>query len=214
MKPIQFKSLLSAALFVLAAAGCSSPSYQKAENASSSLEDAAKVIRKGNGQIDAVLFAMSSLVNSPAADLKPQFEKFDSAVNTLESLSKEVNKESVAMQTQGADYFRNWDLELAKIQNEDIRARSTERKNTVAARFEKLRAGYVQTRTDFAPLMSDLKDIRTALATDLTTGGLASIKGSANEAQANVAPLRVSLSRLEEDFKALGVSLSSTSTTR
>jgi hypothetical protein len=214
MKPIQFKSLLSAALLALVAAGCSSPSYQKAENASSSLEDAAKVIHKGNGQIDAVLFAMSSLVNSPAADLKPQFEKFDSAVNTLESLSKEVNKESVAMQTQGADYFRNWDLELAKIQNEDIRARSTERKNTVAARFEKLRAGYVQTRTDFAPLMSDLKDIRTALATDLTTGGLASIKGSANEAQDNVAPLRVSLSRLEEDFKALGVSLSSTSTTR
>ena len=57
--------------------------------------------------------------------------------------------------------------------------------------------------------MSDIKDIRTSLATDLTAGGLASIKSTANKANENVTPLRESLTNLEADFKALGIALSS-----
>ena len=189
--------------------GCaSSTGYDKAADTSTSLEKTAQNIHKGNGQIDAVLFALSSLVDSPAADIKPQFEKFNSAVGKLESLSNDVNTQAAAMQTQGADYFRSWDVELAKIQNEDIRSRSADRKNAVAARFDKVRVSYVQTKAAFIPFMSDIKDIRTALATDLTADGLASVKSFAKKANKNAAPLHESLTDLEADFKALGVALS------
>jgi hypothetical protein len=198
------------AAVILLMAGCASSSgYQKAGDTSSTIEKTAHNIHKGNGQIDSVLFALSSLVNSPETDVKSQFEKFNTSVRKLEKLSNEVNAQAAAMQTQGADYFRTWDEELAKIQNEDIRSRSTERKNIVAARFEKVRISYAQAKADFVPFMSDLKDIRTALATDLTAGGIASVKKVANQADANAAPLRISLTTLEEDFKALGISLSS-----
>lgn len=199
----------SIAAVVLLMAGCASHGYQKAGDTSTTIEKTARNIHKGNGQIDAVLFALSGLVNSPAADIKPQFDKFDSAVKKLDSLAKDVNDEASAMQAQGADYFRTWDEELAKIQNEDIRARSSDRKTAVAASFDKVRVSYVQTKASFIPFMSDLKDIRTALATDLTAGGVASIKGVANKANENVTPLRESLTDLEADFKALGIALSS-----
>jgi len=204
--------LLSASIaaVVLLMAGCASTGYEKAGDTSTAVEKAARGIHKGNGQIDSVLFALSSLVNSPEADLKSQFGKFNTSVSKLEKLSNDVNEQAVAMQTQGADYFRTWDEELAKIQNEDIRSRSTDRKNAVAARFEKVRISYAQTKADFVPFMSDLKDIRIALATDLTAGGIASIKKIANKADDNAAPLRKSLTTLEDDFKALGISLSST----
>jgi hypothetical protein len=78
----------------------------------------------------------------------------------------------------------------------------------VAAQFERVRLSYVQTNADFAPLMSDLKDIRTLLATDLTTGGLASIRGRATQANDKMPPLRTSLIHLSADFKELGVALS------
>lgn len=209
MKP---NSLLSASLaaVVLLMAGCASTGYDKAGHTSSTIEKTARSIHKGNGQIDSVLLALSSLVNSPEADLKAQFEKFNASVSKLEKLSDDVNAQSVAMQTQGTAYFRSWNEELAKIHNEDIRSRSTDRKNAVAARFEKVRISYARTKADFLPFMSDLKDIRTALSTDLTAGGIASIKSVANKADNNSGPLRTSLTNLEQDFKDLGVSLSAT----
>lgn len=210
---MKLKSILSASLVATVAclmAGCASHSYDKAAVTSTSLEKAAQNIHKGNGQIDTVLFALSNLVNSPDANIEPQFHKFSAAVSKLESLSNDVTTQTAAMQTQGNDYFRSWDLELAKIQNEDIRSRSTDRKNAVAARFNKVRMSYVQTQAAFTPFMSDLKDIRTALSTDLTAGGIASIKSVANHADNNVTPLRESLSALEAEFKALGIALSST----
>jgi hypothetical protein len=138
-------------------------------------------------------------------------EAIDAALGKLESLSDDVSKQNAAMQAQGADYFRNWDAELAKIQNEDIRSRSAMRKNAVAARFDRVRVSYVKTKAAFQPFLSDLKDIRTSLATDLTVAGVASNKSTANKAQNNVTPLRESMSELEADFKALGVSLSASS---
>jgi Protein of unknown function (DUF2959) len=207
------KYYLSASITALALVlgGCASTGYEKAGHTTASIEKTAREIHKGNGQIDAVLFALSSMVNNPEADIKPQFAKFDAALGKLESLATDVSEQNAAMQAQGAAYFRNWDAELAKIQNEDIRSRSAERKGVVAARFEKMRVSYVNTKATFQPFLSDLKDIRTSLATDLTTAGVASIKSTANNAQRNVTPLRESMSELEADFKALGVSLSASS---
>lgn len=199
----------SVAILISLLTGCASTGYDKAQATSGTLEKAAQNIRKGNGQIDAVLFALSSLVDSPAADLKPQFNKYRDAVDKLESLYSDVRKQVADMQANGANYFSSWDLELAKIQNEDIRSRSTDRKNMVAAHFERVRASYSQAKIDFAPFMTELKDIRTALATDLTSGGLVSIRPSVQNAQDDATPLRISLTRLEEDFKTLGVALSS-----
>lgn len=198
----------SLAAAVLLASGCASTGHKQAAHASTSLEKTAHEIRLGNGQIDAVLFSLDSLVHSPAPDLKAQFNKFDSAVTKLESLSKDVTDRAADMQKEGADYFRTWDEELAKIQNESIRSRSTVRKNIVAANFERVRVSYMNTRASFTPFMSDLKDIRTALAMDLTVAGLASVKPAAANARTNAVPLRESIYTLESDFRTLGVSLS------
>jgi type IV pilus biogenesis protein CpaD/CtpE len=208
---MKFTALVSISLIavVLFMAGCASTGYNKAGATTTSIEQTAAKIQQGNEQIDTVLIALSSLMNSPEADIRRQFEEFNTAVSKLETLSNEVNTNATAMQVQGADYFRTWNVELAKIQNENIRKRSTERKNTVAARFDAVRANYARTKADFAPFMSDLKDIRTALAMDLTAGGLVSIKSASSKAKENALPLRRSLSNLAADFTSLGISLSS-----
>jgi hypothetical protein len=123
-------------------------------------------------------------------------------------LADDVSSHAAAMKEQGTDYFNKWDEELAKIQSEDIHTRSLDRKNEVAAHFERVRVSYAQATANFTPLMSDLKDIRTALGTDLTLGGLASIKGLSSKANDKGVPLRESLVRLSADFKDLGVALS------
>lgn len=210
MKSIRFLLLATVLGF---SAGCATTAHQRAGNTSSSLREAALGVDRSNAQIDVVLATLSDLVNSPHANLKSQFNAFSGAVTKLEAEAKSVNDQAAAMQEQGAAYFQQWDTELATIQNENIRTRSLDRKNTVSARFDKVRASYVQARADFAPFLSDLRDIRTALTADLTAGGLASIKSVSDKAGRNVYPLRASLSGLAVDFKTLGVSLSASTPT-
>ncbi len=208
MKPFAPYALIASAVLV---GGCASAGYDKAADTSVSVRETANSISRGSAQVDATLATLTDLVNSPAENIKPQFQKFDDSVTKLSSLAKEVSEDAADMEKEGSDYFKKWDEELAKINNEDIRSRSTERKTEVSERFSRVRVSYVRAKNAFAPLMSNLKDIRTALATDLTGAGIASIRSTANQAKADAGPLRDSLYELAADFRALGVSLSSSS---
>ncbi len=212
MKPFLPLAVLAASLPLFA--GCASSGYQKAGKTSTSLQATAHGIDHALVPLDNVVAALSDLVNNPQPDITPQFKKYSTAVNKLESLADDVRDHATGMRAQGAAYFKNWDLELAKIQNEDIHSRSLDRKNTVAAQFERVRVSYARTTTEFTPFMSDLKDIRTALATDLTAGGLTSIKGLSTRANEKVLPLRESLIGLSTDFRSLGVALSTATPTQ
>ena len=191
-------------------AGCASTGYDKAGGTSTSTEKAAQIIEKSSTQVDQVMAALSDLVNNPGAYLKVQFQKFNLAMNDLESSVKTVHSRVADMQKQSDDYFKNWDAELAKIQNEGIRRSSAERRKAVAAQFDAVQASYNQVKTNFDPFVSDLKDVRTALSTDLTTGGVASIKGVVASAAKSAVPLRKSLDALAKDCNDLGASLSAT----
>jgi hypothetical protein len=199
---------LTLATCALLFAGCASSGYKQAARTSSSLQDAAQGIDQSLAPLDIALATLTDLSDNPRADITAQFKKYRAAVTRLESTSDTMRVNATAMKERGADYFKTWDEELAKIRNEDIHTRSLDRKNAVAARFERVRVSYVQATADFAPLMADLKDIRTALATDLTPGGLASIKGLAAKANLQAPALRMALSQLSADFKELGVALS------
>lgn len=192
------------------ATGCTSSSnYSKAGEVSSSLHQGALSIDEDQAQVDAALIALADLVNNPGADLKPQFQQFELSVDKLVVLSTEVNRVSAAMQAQGASYLAQWDTDSATIQDEGIRAKSIARKNVVAANLERVRVSHAQTQAAFEPFISRLTDVRTALATDLTTGGIASVKRAANDAEAEAAPVREALRELSIDFSGLSASLAS-----
>jgi hypothetical protein len=208
MKTVKRSVVLAIAAALIS--GCSSPSYEKAASTSTSLQRAAEVIDKSSVQIDMVLAALSELVTTPGADLETQFQTYTSLMEGLQSLSENVREKADEMQTAGAAYFQKWDEDLAKIHNEDIRARSTERKKEVSARFDRVRASYQEASADFAPFMSDLKDVHTVLGADLTAGGLTSIKDVLDKANRDAVPLRESLAKLSKEFRELGVSLAAT----
>lgn len=207
------KTLLPVAIAIAAIAlmsGCSSTGYEKAGSTSASLQKAAAGIDKGSTQIDTALAALTDLVNNSGADIKPQFKKFDSSVSALQATAENVSAAAASMREKGNDYFKDWDQQLALIKNEDIKSRSAERKAEVQSKFTAVKQGFLLTGDAFKPFMSELKDIRTALTTDLTAGGLASVKEVVGKANADVVPLREAISKLSADFKALGVSLSAT----
>ena len=205
MKKLTILSLVvTAAVF---AAGCASTGYKKADATASYLESTADRIDKGAVQIDSATAALTELVSQPEADLAGQFKKYSSAVSGLESVAKDVASRATKIQQLGATYFQQWDEQLAMIQNEDIRNNSAERKAAVIKQFDQVKTSYDEARSAFNPLLADLRDIRTALSTDLTPAGVSAINKSMTKVNEHAAKVRKSLGDLAVQFKDLGKSL-------
>ena len=201
-------TLISALLLM---SGCASTSnYKKADSTSDSLEATAQIVNQSNLQAGVVTKELKSLLESPSQNIRPQFEKFDSAVSKLDTLTKDLYVRSTSIQSKGADYFTSWDEDLATIRNEDIRSRSAERRQTMAARFEEVRISYEKVKTELTLFVSNLKDIRTVLATDLTTDGLGSLKDTAEDSGERAKQLEKTLGHLEVEFRDLSASMSTT----
>lgn len=208
MKKIQ--TLIPRLLFVslvAALAGCASANYQKGAGTAAGLTASADKIAAGKGKIETTLAVLNDLVTSPQGDLVPKFKKYTSAVKDLQSTASEVKSKYEAMRDGGNDYFKAWDEQLAQIKNEDLKTRSAERKTEVMQKFADIKRSYTEASVAFTPFMNNLKDVETVLSTDLTTGGIESIKGIATQLNTSGSELMASVDKLATQFRELGVAM-------
>jgi ABC-type transporter Mla subunit MlaD len=208
-KLIQLTSNLALVVAIAALAGCKSGNYEKGASTAAGLTESANKIGAAQGKIDAAVNSLNDLVNNPQGDLVPRFKKFNAAVSDLESSAKSVSGNVADMRSTGKEYFQKWDEQLATIKNEDIKSRSVERKNEVQTKFTNIKKTYEETAMAFKPFMAELKDIQSALSTDLTPGGVAALKGPADKVNKDAVPLKASVDKLGAQFKDLGVAMSS-----
>ncbi len=197
---------IAATLAVLA--GCTTKSnYQQGAATGAQLVDASGKIADGTGQIDATLASLNDLVNNPQGDLVPKFKKFNDNVASLQALADNVKSRFTDARVKGNQYFQDWDAQIATIRNQDIKDASTKRRNAVMQEYNDLKRSYAQTQISLDPFMSDLKDIQTALSSDLTVGGVGAVKGAADKANNHGAQLKASLLQLSSDFRTLGTAM-------
>jgi hypothetical protein len=203
------KTLIQIVIPVFAAtllAGCTSANYQKGSATGAGLQDSADRMHQGAVKIDTTLTNLNDMVNNPG-DLAAQFKKYTASVADLESSAKNVEGKVASMRGKGNEYFNAWDAQTAQIKNEDIKQRSAARKAEMQHKFTDIRMNYTKATEQFKPFLADLKDIQTALATDLTVGGVNSIKGAADKANKDAVPLKATIEDLAGQFKDLGVAM-------
>ena len=134
------------------------------------MTESANKAAAGRVKIDTALASLNDLVNNSQGDLVPKYKQFNTAVSDLESTAKNVSDNVASMRGKGKEYFMKWDEQLATIKNEDIKTRSAERKNEVQTKFTNIKKTYEETSMQFKPFMAELKDVQSALSTDLTPG--------------------------------------------
>lgn len=208
----RFVSMLGISTGIVAAvllSGCASPSYQKADAASSSLQKAATAINTQNRAIDATMGALDDLVNKPAPDLRPQFTRFNGSLNWLIDSSKRAERAAANANKKSDDYFQSWDKDLANINYDAVRDQSVSRKTEVSNQLNEVNERYRQNQAVVEPLISYLRDIRTSLSVDLTAGGIASVKPLAENAQQNARKVQTALLQLSDDLTVSGTRMSS-----
>jgi IS1 family transposase len=189
-------------------AGCAKDNYQKGSAAGADLQQSGSLIGQANAKIDACVNTLKNLVDSPQGDLVNRFKLYSTAVGELQSTAEHVKSKVSGMRETGNEYFKAWDEQAAKIQNEDIKNRSAERKAEMQKRFTEIKAAYIKAGDEFRPFMQNLKDIQTALSTDLTSGGVSAIKGVADKTIADSEKVKASVNELATKFRELGVAMS------
>lgn len=203
---------ITAALAVLA--GCASKqNYQQGAATGAGLMAAGDKISIGITNIDTTLGSLSDLVNNPSGDLEPKLKTFNGNVSGLQIMYKNLQNAVTDARQKAAVYLTNWDANIGTIMNPDIKNAAQQRRDSVQQEMNDVKRSYTEVRTDFDPFMANLKDIQTALNSDLTAGGVSAVKGAADTANMNGNKLKQSLGDLAKDFRQLGTAMGSTAPT-
>ena len=212
MKNTQRSHLVLLALCLIAFAcflGCRTSTYKRGEMAARSLQNAATEVQIQSQQLSLTMSSLEDLVNKPGADLRPQFKLFSENLDRLEASARRNDKAAEAALKKNALYLASWDLQITNMNYEVVRSRSEARRTEVGERFKSVHNHYREARTAMQPLLTYLKDIRRALGSDLTRGGLQSVKPIVANARENAQRVQTSLTKLTSELADSGARLSS-----
>jgi Protein of unknown function (DUF2959) len=189
-------------------AGCASTGYEKSQAAGWSLQAASDEVKAERRALDAATAALNNLVNTPPGDLVEGYRRFATAVDDLsytvgrnEAARRRVIQASTA-------YLQNWDKQLAEMNFDAVRNQSAARKADVAGHFEAVNRRYQEAQDAITPVLDYFRDIRKALSTDLTLGGLEAMKPAANNAASNAGKVQGALENLATELANSGTKLS------
>lgn len=198
-----------ASVLLLAAgmAGCASPGYRKSDSAARSMQTAAAEVQAESRAIDLTLGSLKDLETEPGADLKQPYRHFSASLEHLIACARRTQNTGKAMAEKNAVYLQAWDKQLDAISFEHIRDLSQARRTEVANRMAAINQRYQQSQQVVEPLISYLLDIRRALGSDLTTGGLGSMKEIVENAGTNAAKVQSALNALTGELANSGTQM-------
>ena len=190
-------------------AGCSTAGYKKSDAAALSMQTASAEVEAESGAAEIAVNSLKTLVNEPGADLRPPFRHFSTAVDRLATAADRTRITGERMAKRSAAYFESWDKHLQQIEFVHVRDVSATRMTEVTNQFAVLHQRYRESQEAVQPLITYLRDIRTALSTDLTSAGLVSVKDLAENAATNANKVRSTLAALTTELGSSSARLSS-----
>jgi hypothetical protein len=189
-------------------AGCKTVPYKKGEAASASLNAASMAVHRESHAISNCVQALDGLMNGPAGDLPAQYTLYAAAVDRFVTANKQVASARLDTQKKGAAYLAAWDAELAQMNYELVRNQSQARREKVGRSLTSLNQRFEEAAEASGPLVTYLGDLRKALGSDLTRGGLDSVKSIAENARKNADNVLHALQGVETELKSLSQQLS------
>ena len=182
MKPIKTTPLLAWATLMVAAAqlcaavSVSAAGYKLADKTGASIAEFRDDIVNVKKEVDATMKALDQIVTTAASDPRKAFKEFDKAVPRVDNAAKDAKKRAEDMKARGQDYFKQWEKELAAVNNPEIRKLAEERKAKLETTFASIKAVMEPARDQFNTWLADLKDLQKYLGNDLTIGGIDAAK--------------------------------------
>ncbi len=205
------KHALHLVLFICAAAltGCNSAGYHKGDAAAVSMQSAAAEVQVESQALDRTISAAKVLVTEPEADLRRQFQHYSRSLDWLIACAQRTDNTGRKMAEKNRTYLQAWEKELGQIQFDHIRDLSQSRRTEVSGRFEAVNKRYQESQAVVQPMVRYLDDIRRALSSDLTAGGLEAMKAIVQNAETNSAKVQTALEALVTELNNSSTAMAS-----
>jgi len=161
------------ALFLVA--GCASRASVPPE-ATNDLALLRTEAQMANAQIEKTTDALEDLTTKPQQDLKPQYKRFALELTELLRVEANATAQREATEAQITGHFGKWSDRIKAFETAEMRELGAERHAASMQSFKELQDKINSLRSAYQPFAKDLRDIKSFLAADLTTDGLAGIK--------------------------------------
>jgi hypothetical protein len=177
-KCIQLISLAASTVAAtLLVTGCGTTSgYKQADKTGAGIAEFRDEIVKGKAAIDATMKSLGDIASTANTDPRKAFEQYSKDVANLDSTAAKIRKRGQDMKEQGQAYFKQWEQQMASVQNPEIRTLAEQRKAKLQETFDKIKLLTEPLKAQFDPWMSDLKDLQKYLSNDLTVAGVDAAK--------------------------------------
>ncbi len=183
-------------LCLFAVGGCGSNGPARSKKASTGMTEARSEVNKGTVSLDATMASLAAMTAEPTKDLSSRYADFSSNLAETRAIAAKTGDKADRMQTDGDDYFAEWENEAADIANEDIRSMSTDRRVELKNRFNEISKSFAAVKSAYAPVLSDLTDIESHLGNDLTPAAVTAVTPIADKAKRSADDLRIETTAL------------------
>lgn len=153
------------------------------EQLARSISDARSETTKTAAQLAATVDSIAALSKQTKGDLRPAYEKFCTEVGNTEAAATWTRLRVQWMASDGRQYFDGWQKTVSDISNPSLRKKSQKRLDAVKKSYAKVEASLKAGGEEFKPFLSDLRDIQSALALDVTPGGVKAMKSTIKSAR-------------------------------
>lgn len=208
------KSMLKPGAWLLCAgvagflAGCGTTAgYKQADKTGAGIAEFRTEIVNGKKGIDATMKSLGDIATTANTNPRKAFEQYSKSVTDLESTAGKIRKRAQDMKEQGQAYFKQWEQEMAQVNNPEIRNLAEQRKAKLQETFDSIRKYAEPLKVQFDPWMSDLKDLHKYLGNDLTVQGVDAAKSLFIKAQTEGLEVQKSMDGLVAELNTISAAL-------
>jgi hypothetical protein len=204
---LQTNTRVALLALAISAVSVSAAGYKQADKTGASIAEFRDEILNIKKEADATMVALDKVVTSATTDPRKAFKEFDKAVPRIDDAAKKAKKRAEDMKARGQEYFKQWEKELAEVNNEDIRKLAEERKAKLQATFGSIKSFMEPARDQFNTWLADLKDLQKYLGNDLTIAGVDAAKELISKTKAEGQGVQQSLDKVIAELNTIVATL-------
>ena len=188
---------------LITATTASAAGYKMADKVGAGIAEFRDEVLNIKKEVDATVASLDKVVTTAATDPRKAFKEFDKAVPRIDDAAKKAKKRAEDMRERGQAYFKEWEKELAGVNNPEIRKLAEERKAKLQTAFDSIKGFMEPARDQFNTWLADLKDLQKYLSNDLTIGGIDAAKELIGKAKTEGQGVQQSMDRVIAELNTI-----------
>lgn len=186
MKTFTIQGKNFAILFLITSfiiSGCASTSgLERSEEFQNSMDRVDEDVERITSQVNSVNSSLNELTREGQGDIRGAYDRFSEAVSELGEMESEFESNTDRMESNAESYFEGWSRSDGEYDNPELQRRSEERRNEIKQRYDRISQDSNSVEEDLRSYVSSVNEIESFLSNDLTSQGISSIAGIADDA--------------------------------